>query len=253
MKQIVQKLLISIVFGYILNANEIIIDQTRLAEIKKLNVVLQDSALTIKGVIEKPESYIVKLEAKSPQGSQNITAYLDKSTSELYMGSAYDKNGKMITFPKDAKIINDGVAFSYGSGSKEIYLVTDPQCPYCGRFEKASHGKLEEYTVHVILLPLSFHKKAPVMIEWIMRGKDETEKKARFSALMLKDSTEYQALIKDTKKPFMYSSEVQKYMQKSNHTSRELDVRGTPALYDAKFNPISQDEVLKHTKTKKVK
>lgn len=224
-----------------------VLNAAKFPEIIKMNKVLQDPVLSIKGAIEKPESYILKLEAKSPQGSQNLTAYLDKSTLELYIGSAYDKNGKIIIFPKDSKIVNNGVAFTYGNGSKEIYLVTDPECPYCGRFARASNNKLGDYTVHVILLPLSFHKKSPAMIEWIMRGKDDAQRKERYDALMLEGSTKYKSVIKDEKKPFMYSSEVQKQMQKSNDTTRELDVRGTPALYDTHFNPISQGEVLKQT------
>ncbi len=142
-----------------LQATEIITDKTKLQEIKTKNMVLQDPTLEIKGAIEKPESYILKLKASSPQGSQLITAYLDKKTSELYIGSGYDKDGRAILFPKDAQTIKEGVAFSYGTGSKEIYVITDPECPYCTRFEKSVHGKLSDYTVHVIFFPLSFHKK----------------------------------------------------------------------------------------------
>jgi len=187
----------------------------------------------------------LKLEARGQRGSQNITAFLNKKTSELYIGSAYDKEGKAILFPKDAKIVKEGVAFSYGKGSKEIYLVTDPECPYCSKFEQTAKGKLDDYTVHVILFPLSFHKKSPAMIEWIMMGKDDTEKKARFEDVMLKGSTKYTELIKDAKKPFVYSAEGEKYNKTSEASVRELNMRGTPALYDADFNVISQDQVLK--------
>ena len=221
------------------------LDASKFPDLKKMNKVLQDPVLTIKGAIEKPESYILKLEAKSPQGSQNITAFLDKKTSELYIGSAYDKEGKMIEFPKDANIVKEGIAFTYGNGKKEIYLITDPECPYCSKFEQAANGKLADYTVHVILFPLSFHKKSPAMIEWIMRGKDDRKKKARFEEVMLKGLKKYKELIKDEKKPFVYSSEAQAYMKKSGEAARELNMRGTPALYDAEFNAISQDQVLK--------
>ncbi len=182
-------------------------------------MVLQDPVLHIIGAIEKPDSYILKIEARSPRGSQLLTAILDKKTNELYIGSAYDKEGNAIIFPKDAKAIKEGVAFSYGKGSKEIYIVTDPECPYCTRFEKAAAGKLDDYRVHVILFPLSFHKKAPAMVEWIMQGKDDAEKKERFEELMLKGSTQYQALIKDAKKPFVYSDAVGQAMKKTDKAS----------------------------------
>jgi len=236
--------LTNIAFILTLNATEIIIDQTKLQEIKTKNKVLQNPALHMVGAIEKPDSYILKLEARSPRGSQLIAAVLDKKTSELYIGSAYDKEGQPIIFPKDKKVIKDGVSFSYGKGSKEIYIVTDPECPYCTKFEKAAKGKLADYTVHVILMPLSFHKKAPAMIEWIMQGKDDAQRKERFEALMLKDSVEYKTLIKDAKKPFVYSKTVGEAMKKVNKATRELNVRGTPAMYDANFNPVQQGELL---------
>ena len=226
-------------------AAETVVDKTKLAELKNLNKVLQDPVLTIKGAIEKPESYVLKLEARSPQGSQLIMAFLDKKTSELYIGSAYDKEGKAITFPKDAKVVKEGVSFSYGKGSKDIYIVTDPECSYCSKFEKSIAGKLDDYTVHVILFPLSFHKKAPAMVDWIMQGKDEAGKKERFEEIMLKASTTYKELIKDVKKPYVYSSATQEQMEKSNKAAMELNVRGTPAIYDANFNPVSQDQLLK--------
>lgn len=231
-----------------LQATEIIIDKTKLQEIKIKNKVLQDPSLEMKGALEKPDSYILKIVAKSPRGSQLLTVFLDKKTSEIYIGSGYDKDGKMITFPIDAQTIKEGVAFSYGTGSKEIYIVTDPECPYCARFEKAALGKLGEYKVNVIFFPLSFHQKAPAMVEWIMLGKDDAAKKERFEQIMLKGSTEYSSLIKDVKKPYVYSPDIAKVMEKMDAAVRELKVRGTPAIYDANFEPLEQQELLKTSK-----
>ena len=228
-----------------LHATEIITDKIKLQEIKTKNVVLQDPVLEIKGAIEKPESYILNLMASSPRGLQFITAFLDKKTSELYMGAGYDKEGRAILFPKDAKSIKEGVAFSYGTGSKEIYIITDPECPYCTRFEKAVNGKLSEYTVHVIFLPLSFHKKAPAMVDWIMQGEDDLAKKERFEQIMLKGSTAYSSFIKDINKPYVYTEAVRPMMEKMEAAVLELNVRGTPAIYDKDFNPISQDQLFK--------
>ncbi|AKF24266.1 hypothetical protein YH65_01795 [Sulfurovum lithotrophicum] len=247
MKHILLYVVTGMMLAGILQASEVITDKTKLQEIKKANAVLQDPVLTIKGAIEKPKSYVLKLEAKSPRGSQKLTAFLNKETGDLYIGSGYDKEGKEIVFPTDAKIVNEGVSFSYGKGSKDIYLVTDPQCPYCGRFAKAAEGKLDNYRVHVILFPLSFHKKAPAMVEWIMQGKDDTEKKERYEQVMLKGSTEYKSLIKDEKKPFVYSSKAKEKMDASKKAAVELDLRGTPAIYDANFQPVSQQILLNPT------
>ena len=244
-------LLTNIALMMTLNATEIILDKTKLQEIKTKNRVLQDPNLHMTGAIEKPDSYILKLEARTPQGSQLVAAFLDKKTSELYIGSAYDKNGQPIAFPKDVKVIKESVAFSYGNkNGKDLYIVTDPECPYCSKFEKAAKGKLDDYRVHVILMPLSFHKKAPAMIEWIIQGKNDVERKERFEELMLHGSTAYQALIKDAKKPFVYSESVGQTMKKVDRAVMELGVRGTPAIYDENFTLVSQQQLFTHINKK---
>jgi len=244
MKKHLLTIITILLFLSTIHAAEIITDKTKLQEIKLKNEVLKDPILHILEAIEKPHSFLLKIEARSPRGSQLLYAILDKQTDELYIGSAYDKAGKPILFPKDVQAIKDGVSFSYGNGSKEIYIVTDPECPYCTKFEKAVHGKLSEYTVHVILFPLSFHKKAPAMVEWIMQGADDAQKKQRFEEVMLNGSTQYEALIKDVQKPFVYSAVVAEHIKKVDRAIMELNLRGTPAIYDANFNPVSQSQLL---------
>lgn len=229
----------------LLQAAEPIVDKAKLQEIKAENKIFQNPNLNLVGVVERPGNYLLKLEAKSPRGSQLLTGFLDKKTGELHIGTGYEKDGKPILFPKDAEIIKAGVSFSYGKGSKEIYIVTDPECPYCSKFEKAIEGKLDDYRVHMILYPLSFHKKAPAMVEWIMQGKDDAEKKERFEQLMLQGSTQYKTLIKDAKKPFVYSAPLEQAVEKSNKAVMELGVRGTPSIFDALFQPLPPAALMK--------
>ncbi|MGB5505540.1 MAG: hypothetical protein WBM70_02515, partial [Sulfurovum sp.] len=118
----------------------------------------------------------------------------------------------------------------------------------CTRLEKSIHGKLSEYTVHVIFFPLSFHKKAPAMVDWIMQGKDNAAKKERFDQVMLKGSIAYSSLIKDEKKPYVYTEAVRPAMKKMQDAVLELNVRGTPAIYDKNLNPLSQDQLFKGQK-----
>ena len=228
----------------LLQATDTIVDKAKLQKIKAENKILQKPSLQLLGALERPGNYFLKLEAKSPRGMQLLTAFLDKKTGELHIGTGYEKDGKPILFPKDADIIKAGVSFSYGKGSKDLYLVTDPECPYCVKFEKAAEGKLDEYRVHVILYPLPFHKKAPAMVEWIMQGKSDAEKKERLSQVTLEKSTEYKTLITDAKKPFKYTPETQEQMNRSLKAIRELGVRGTPATYDASFTQVPWSSIV---------
>jgi len=244
MKKMLFLLSITVLLMGTLSAAEKKVDPSKFSELIKLNAVLTDPSLTIISAIEKPETYVLKLVAKSPQGSRLMFGYLDKSTSELYVGTGYIKDGHPIFIEQDADAIKEGVYFTYGTGSKEIYLVTDPECPYCTKFSKAAEGQMGDYTVHVIFFPLSFHKNSPAMIEWIMQGQDDAEKKKRYDEIMLKNSTKYSVLHKDETKPFVYSSEVQKQIDKGTQATLELNVRGTPMLFDADFNPLAMDQVI---------
>ncbi len=221
-----------------INAIDTKLDATKLKEIRASTKVLQNPALTIKDGIDKDSVYFLKLDAKSQRGSRTITAFVDKKTGAVYFGNGADKDGKPMVFPKEAQIIKDGISFSYGTGEKELYIVTDPECPYCVKFEKALTGKLNDYTVHVILYPLPFHKKAPAMVEWIMKGENDLQKRERFEQLMLKKSAKYEALIKDPKKPFKYTSQTQEKVNKALKAVEELGARGTPIVYDGTFSEV---------------
>jgi len=246
MKKVIAVLAVIMVLIQVVQAEDKMVEKSKLPELKKMNAVLQDPVLTIAGAIEKPDSYVLKLIAKSPQGSQMMMGYLMKTTSELYLGQGYIKDGHPILFPRDTDAIKNGVAFTYGTGNKEIYLVTDPECPYCGKFAKNAAGKMDDYKVHVIFFPLSFHKKSPAMIEWIMQGKDDAEKKKRYDEVMLNGSQTYAALAKKGS-AFNYSKLIQEKIDQATQATMELNVRGTPMLFDAAFNPLSMEQIFGKT------
>jgi len=241
---LIVSLLVTII-ATVVNAADVKLDAVKLKEIRESAIVLQKPNLQIVSGIDKGNIYFLKVKASSQRGSRVFETFVDKQTGFVYFGSAFDKEGKQLIFPKEAKIIKEGVSFSYGTGKKEIYLVTDPECTYCTKFEKAAEGKLEDYTVHVIFYPLPFHKKAPAMIEWIMQGKSDAEKKERLGQIALKKSTEYQSLIKDAKKPFKYTPATQIVVDKALKAVQELGTRGTPSTYDEKFNKIPWAKLVK--------
>jgi len=158
----------------------------------------------------------------APNG-RKIDGFLDKKTGALYMGGGYDKDGKRITFPYDRKVVDEAVAFTIGDGSKDLYIVTDPECPYCRKFEREAKDKLKDYKVHVILFPLRMHKNAKPMSAYIMAGKDNAEKAQRFKET-LAGSDAYAKANVDVKT-------LDDYLKKSNAAVSELGVRGTPTFF----------------------
>jgi len=241
-------LIVAVIFGLIvssLNASYRSLTKKELIDLKKSSKSLNKRGLTIKEGMDRGNSYFLKLETKTKRGSRLMNAFVDKVSGDVYFGKGYTKDGKPISFPKDVKVIKDAISFSYGNGKKDLYLVTDPECPYCIKFEKASQGKLKDYRVNVILYPLPYHKKSPAMVEWIMQGKDDAQKRERLEQIMVKNSTIYKKLIKEPTKPFQTSGKLKLMIEKSKKAMNELGVRGTPAVFDGEFNPVSWGTLVK--------
>ena len=195
--------------------------------------------------MDKESVYFLKIEKKMKKSSRIITAFVDKKTGAVYFGSGYDKEGKKMRFPKDVSVIREGISFSYGTGKKELYLFTDPECPYCIKFEKAAQGKLGDYTVHVFFYPLPYHKKAPAMIEWIMQAPTDVEKKERLDKVMVEKSMVYQSLMQKKNKYFTYTSPTKVMIEKARKAAAEFGVRGTPATFDGSFEPVVRSKLLR--------
>jgi thiol:disulfide interchange protein DsbC len=232
----------TLVIVYTLSIHAKELSMSTLGKLKASHKTLNTPNVTIKAGVDLGSVYFLKILYTSPKGNKEISyAYYDKGNKNLYIGRGYDFEGNPVTLPKDSKAIKEGVSFSYGTGSKEIYVITDPECPYCIRFEKAIHGKLKDYRVHVILYPLSFHKKAPMMVEWIMQAKSDEAKYKRLSDLMFNNSKEYEKL---KSADFSYSPQVKEKIQKAKIAFAELEARGTPAVFDEKFKPIATSSFL---------
>ena len=100
--------------------------------------------------------------------------YVDKSGEFALLGQLIDlKTGENLTRkkvtelsklkPEQIKKLEKLVAFTVGKGPKTVYLVTDPDCPFCKRLEATLDEFIKEgkLTVKVILFPLErLHPKA---------------------------------------------------------------------------------------------
>ena len=129
--------------------------------------------------------------------------------------------------------------FTFGEGDKDIYIVTDPECPFCRLMEKQKKDILKKnYRVHVILMPLPFHKYAKAMSYYILAGKTDQERAKRMSEV-LEGSNKW--------KNFHPTKEqIQKFNQELKNAKKaanELGAQGTPSVYDSNFNPIPWPEL----------
>ena len=197
----------------------------------------KDKNIKIKGT-KKDNFYIIEID--TPRGNGLIYITADKKYTIL--GRIIDNKTKkpvVPDFPKNAKIIKQGVLFSFGSGKKDLYLVTDPECPFCKMMEKQKKEYLaKNYKVHIILYPLSFHKNAKAMSYYILAGKTDKEKAKRLKEV-LSGSNEWKNFHPTKEQIKKFNEE----LEKSKKAVEELQAKGTPSLYDENFKPLNWTQI----------
>ncbi len=239
-------------------AENVYLTQEKLEKLKETSAIFKKQNVTIVEGIDEGKTYFLQLEVKGKRGSKRVNGYINKETGFVYTGRRYDKAGNLSTFPMSPervvelkKVVEAGTSFAYGTGSKHLYLFTDPECPYCKKFEKSAKGLLEDYTVHVVLYPLKFHKKAPAMTEWIMQGSNDKEKHQRMEDLMANGSTAYTAFLSKDNKPFKYTDTIKATLDKGAKAVKALNVTGTPILFDGDMKKLNWGALLETEKQKK--
>ena len=106
-------------------------------------------------------------------GAQNHLLYTDTQGDFALAGNLHElKTGKNLTqeafqilnrlTPEELRHLESLTAFSLGQGKKVLYLVTDPQCPYCKQAETLLKKLIEkeDLMVRFLFFPLDSHRGA---------------------------------------------------------------------------------------------
>ena len=234
-----KKIILTGVVALSLFASDKMLSQTEINNVLKATPLYKQLIKQInKGKIKtkatkKDGFYIIELDTPRGKGLLYVTA--DKKYTIL--GRVLTKHGQMLVpnFPKHADIIKKGVVFTFGKGNKDLYIVTDPECPFCRMMEKEKKDFLaKNYKVHVILMPLPFHKYAKRMSYYILAGKTDKERAKRMQKTLLGGN--------EWKNFHPTKEQIQKFnaeLAKSKKAADELGAQGTPSVYDKNFNPVS--------------
>jgi len=190
-------------------------------------------------VVKKENFYIVTIRDKRGEGTFCLTPDLKYTILGQVINN---KSGRPLTinlplekFSGDKKVVEEGIVFSFGKGDKDLYIVTDPECPFCRRFERIAEKShlADKYRIHIIFLPLSFHKHSKDMIYYILSADTDQEKAKRFRET-LTGSNKW-----ETFKPSdLQKAKIDKELKKSLKAVNELGARGTPTFYDENLTEI---------------
>jgi thiol:disulfide interchange protein len=197
--------------------------------------VLQVPGLKVTRGMERKGFSQLEVEVNTPQGPQTFEVFiLDGKNDVLFAGQAYDNQGKAMSFPVDVDTIKAGVALTHGTGSEDVYLVTDPECPYCQELEKhISPTALKKYKIHLIPMPLSFHPEAIPMLYYAFDAGSNDKVVERLSKVMKGEDKGY----KDFKPSSELKAKVDKIIESGYKAAHALKAQGTPSLYDKDFRP----------------
>jgi len=231
MKKIITSTLIASSMFSMLNASEI--SQKYLNHLKALPSL---SMFNIKEAEDLGNLYHFKAIAKRGRITP-LNVFLTKDEKYLIIGNGFNTKDKTkLEFEVDMKQYKKDAAFTYGTGKDEYYVFTDPECPFCHRFEKLMQRLGDKATFHVYLFPLRMHKEAKGMSLHVLSQPKDKRASALYE-MMIKHSKEY----KNTKP----SEEAKKALQKQMQIAQELSVTGTPSLFDANGNKIGDWNKLK--------
>ncbi|MCX7737982.1 MAG: DsbC family protein [Hydrogenothermaceae bacterium] len=119
---------------------------------------------------------------------------------------------------------------TYGSGKTKVYVVTDPQCPFCAKLHKEIEKVISErkdVVFEMLLYPLPFHKEAQGISENIACQKENNQKQQllnkSFDAITKGD----QNLLKSLEK----SCETAKSIISNNiNFAKSAGINGTPTM-----------------------
>ena len=170
----------------------------------------------------------------------SITLFLTKNKKFLIEGAVFDlKNKKLLGIhpPVDKKIVKSGIEITFGKGKKVLYMIIDPECPYCKILE-SNKGFMnylaKNYKVNIIIYPLAFHQNSVKMTEYILSAKTNKERLNRLRRVF-KGSKEYTYMHLTTKE----KNKIDEEIEKGKKASMELNFKGTPSFFDEKFDSVN--------------
>jgi len=111
----------------------------------------------LESVQKAPFADLYEVVVRTPDGT--AIYYVDSRATVIIAGKVFDaKSGRNLTEERQRKLsaikweslpLQWGITSVRGSGRRKIAILSDPNCPYCKRFEE-DLAKLDDITVHIL-------------------------------------------------------------------------------------------------------
>jgi thiol:disulfide interchange protein DsbC len=234
MIQIAKKLLLALVVVTSLNAAAPL-SKSEIKKIEELEL-FKRVPITVKSAYDLESFYLLKVII---QGN-NDEVYLTKDMKNLIAGDVIStSSGAKLEAPADLTNVRGKESLIFGSGSDEYFLFTDPECPYCKKFESYFPQLEKNVKIRVFYYPLDFHKNAKDMSLYVMSKKTNDEKiKAMLSINVNDEGYKNRNISKEQ------LAELEASLAAQMAIAQELHVSGTPAVFDKDGNKVSWPNML---------
>ena len=139
--------------------------------------------------------YILKGTMPTKRGLRTISFSVSSDLKYSFFGrTVNNKTSDRVYIKKSPIAYKKDASFTYGSGKDEYYIFTDPECPFCKRFEERllSLDLKKSVKIYYYLYPLAFHKKALPMSRYISSQKNNKQKLEVMEKIIVEDSPIYQ-------------------------------------------------------------
>ncbi len=227
-----------IAIALILSLSLLIAGEVDPKEFKSVPMLSQPHIKVVKAYDHK-KVYELQLEIETQRGAQKTTIYMTKDKQVVLFGEAMNATtGEAYKRPIDMTAIRQNADIIYGSGSSEYIVFTDPECPYCVKFEKMWPSLQKSVKLYVFFMPLSNHRNATQMSYHVMK-KNSQEDKAKAILDMANGDKSYERLTMNQQIHELFSQKI----SQNRALAEEFGVRGTPAVFDNKGNSVNWSQL----------
>lgn len=195
--------------------------------------------INITKAYEHKDIYELKIEISTQRGTQYTSAFLTKDKKVILFGDAIDAaTGESIKRPLDMTNIRKDADLVFGTGEKEYIVFTDPECPYCVKFEKMWPALETKVKLYIYFMPLSNHRNATQMSFHVMKQKDHASKTKAILDMANGDRS-FERLTMTQQIHDLFSKKIRENQTLAN----EFGVQGTPAVFDTKGENVNWTEL----------
>ena len=224
MFELTKKVIISsLLFSCALYAENKEVSKNEIAQMEQLEL-LKRAQIKITKANDIGSLYILNINV---QGNAD-EIYLTKDKKLILSGDLIDVNsGIKISAPADLTGVRGKEAFVYGKGTEEYFLFTDPECPYCKKFESYLPQIENKVKIRVFYFPLESHENAKDLSLYVLSQKTSSQKvEAMFSGADNLDKA------KNAKYTQAELAKLEKTLEEQIQIGMKLNVQGTPTIFD---------------------